>query len=113
MNDNRLCMRVADGQDVTGRFNYRGSFCIDQDGQDIRDFTKLGVKNPALGGYTNVVPVGYYDDGSDDVIARINLRTQYSEDLYRFNTRTGKARLLTFDSPGWVQKWILDRRAHV
>ncbi len=110
INDERLCMSVGDAQDATGQFNYRGTYCIDHDGQNIRDITKIGVRNAALGGYTQFDPVHFLDDGTPNVIAAINLRTRYSEDLYRFNTVTGKTELLTFDSPGWVEEWVVDQQ---
>lgn len=103
VNDDRLCLRVADGQDVTGRFTYRGFYCIDQDGKDIRDFNRMNGK------IVSISPVYLPEDGSVEFIASINLRTQYSVDLYRFNSVTGRTTHLTFDSPGEVSRWVLDR----
>ncbi len=103
VNDERLCLRVADGQDVTGRFTYRGFYCIDQDGKDIRDFNRMNGK------IVFISPVYLPEDDSVEFIASINLRTQYSVDLYRFNTITGRTTHLTFDSPGEVGRWVLDR----
>jgi len=39
----------------------------------------------------------------------MRLRSRDSADLYNFNTETGQTKLLTFDSPGNVAGWILDR----
>jgi acetyl esterase/lipase len=103
VNDDRLCLRVADGQDVTGRFTYRGFYCIDHDGKDIRDFNRMNGK------IVSINPVYLPEDGSPEFIASINLRTQYSVDLYRFNSITGRTTHLTFDSPGEVSRWVLDR----
>lgn len=103
VNDDRLCLRVADGQEVTGRFTYRGFYCIDHDGKDIRDFNRIGGK------VVFINPVYLPDDNSPEFIASINLRTQYSVDLYRFNSITGRTTHLTFDSPGEVSRWVLDR----
>jgi dipeptidyl aminopeptidase/acylaminoacyl peptidase len=103
VNDDRLCLRVADGQDVTGRFTYRGFFCIDHDGKDIRDFNRMNGK------VVFISPVYLPEDNSVEFIASINLRTQYSVDLYRFNSITGRTTHLTFDSPGEVRRWVLDR----
>jgi dipeptidyl aminopeptidase/acylaminoacyl peptidase len=103
VNDDRLCLRVADGQEVTGRFTYRGFFCIDHDGKDIRDFNRMNGK------VVSISPVYLPEDNSVEFIASINLRTQYSVDLYRFNSITGRTTHLTFDSPGEVSRWVLDR----
>src|SRR5687767_7735356 len=40
INNDRLCFRAADGQRVTGEFNYLGTYCVDHDGENIRNFTK-------------------------------------------------------------------------
>ncbi len=104
VNDDRLCLRVADGQEVTGRFRYRGFYCIDHDGKDIRDFNRMNGK------IVFIDPVYLPEDNSVEFIASINLRTRYSEDLYRFNSITGRTTHLTFDSPGEVGRWVLDRK---
>ena len=38
INDTRLCLRAADGQDVTGNFVFRGAACVDHDGKNQRNF---------------------------------------------------------------------------
>jgi acetyl esterase/lipase len=110
VNNMRLCLQAANGQDVSGEFNYLGTYCIDADGENIRNFTKLGITNPdaTIGGYRTIRPVRFLDNDAGEVIAAMSLRTRYSEDLYRFNTRTGRYDLLTEDSPGDVGRWILD-----
>jgi dipeptidyl aminopeptidase/acylaminoacyl peptidase len=111
VNNDRLCLQVADGQDVSGEFNYRGTYCIDADGGNIRNFTKLGVADPGstTGGYRIITPLAQVHDASGDIIVEMSIRSRYSSDVYRFNTRTGRYRLLTDDSPGDVQRWVLDR----
>lgn len=109
VNSERLCLRVADGQEVSGRQNYRGTYCVDQDGKDLRDFTKLGVRNPALGGYSNIRALALANDGSPDLFVAMPERTRDSLDVYRFNTKTGRSQILSFDSPGYVARWVLDR----
>ncbi len=111
VNNDRLCLQVANGQDVSGAFNYRGTYCIDQNGENIRDFTKLGVANPgdSRGGYRTIRRVGLIHDDTGNVLAAMTLRSQDSFDIYRFNTRTGRYVLLTEESPGDVIEWVLDR----
>lgn len=111
VNNDRLCLQVADGQNVTGEFNYRGTICIDHDGENIRNFTKLGVANPdsTQGGYRTITPLDLVHDSSGEIMAQMTLRSRDSFDVYRFNTLTGRYRLLTQDSPGDVRRWILDR----
>jgi acetyl esterase/lipase len=111
VNNDRLCLQVADGQDVSGEFNYRGTYCIDADGGNIRNFAKLGVADPGstTGGYRIITPLAQVHDASGEIIVEMSIRSRYSSDVYRFNTRTGRYRLLTDDSPGDVQRWVLDR----
>ena len=100
VNNDRLCMRVAESQDVSGAFNYRGTFCVDQDGQNLKDFTKLGAQMQL---------VGYPDDKSDAIIVEFSERSRDSLDAYRIDTKTGKYEILTRNSPGDVSSWIVDR----
>ena len=108
VNNDRLCMRVADGRQVTGQFNYRGTYCIDHDGENLRDFTKLGVRAPSIGGYTFISFLRRMTDGSPNLIVGGRFRTRDSLDLYRFDTSTGRYQLLTPDSPGRVVRWVMD-----
>jgi dipeptidyl aminopeptidase/acylaminoacyl peptidase len=45
----------------------------------------------------------------DEIIVVSNERSSESSDLYRLNTRTGKRTLLTFENPGHVARWVLDK----
>ena len=98
ISDTRLCLRAADGQDVSGNFNFRGAACVDHDGQNLRyfQFRQWAVHERAY-------------DGSPFVHVSTNERTRNSRDVYRMNTVTGRGELLTADSPGEVSAWVLDR----
>lgn len=101
VNNERLCFSVADGQDVTGRFNYRGSYCINQDGSGVRDFTRFALRGLTLLARTH--------DGSAKAYVGMAARTRDSQDVYLLDTETGRSELLTFDSPGRVSQWVVDR----
>ena len=110
VNNKRICMRVSDGQDVTGNFNYRGTFCINTDGTEFADFTRIDKKNSMDQGRTILFnPVRPVGGDSVEYIVAMPARSRASNDLYRFNTITGRYTLLTFNSPGDVQRWVLDR----
>jgi dipeptidyl aminopeptidase/acylaminoacyl peptidase len=109
VNSGRLCLEVADGQQVTGRPAYKGTYCVDRDGDQLRDFTRLGASSSSGGINRRITPVARVYDESGDMLMASNLRTADSLDVYRFNTRTGRYQLLTEDSPGNVQQWVLDR----
>jgi dipeptidyl aminopeptidase/acylaminoacyl peptidase len=111
INDDRLCFRAADGQDVSGTFNYLGTFCVDHDGDNIKNFTKIGAASgmDSVGGFTRIEFLSLAHDGSPDVFVQMWQRSRESADVYRFNTMTGRFQLLTVDSPGFVRRWVLDR----
>ena len=101
----RLCMRVIDGHVVSGNPVFKGTYCIDASGEDLRNFSDVG-QTARRGG---LVPVSSMLEESDDYIMGMRQRSARSIDLYRFNTRTGRFTLLTNESPGDVVKWVLDR----
>jgi dipeptidyl aminopeptidase/acylaminoacyl peptidase len=103
INNKRLCLRVADGQEVTGRVNYRGQYCVDADGTGLRDVTQVKGR-PA-----NINFLRGVSDDSDEAYVVMNERSRDSVDAFIFNTRNGQYKLLSFDSPGRVQSWVLDR----
>jgi dipeptidyl aminopeptidase/acylaminoacyl peptidase len=110
VNNKRICMRVADGQDVTGNFTYRGTFCINIDGTEFADFTRLDKRSTTDTGRVILFnPVRAVGGESNDYIISMAARSRTSNDLYRFNTLNGRFQLLTFNSPGDVTRWVLDR----
>lgn len=104
VSSNRLCLRVIDGKEVSGQPNFRGFYCIDANGEDLRNYTTIaGSERRSLN------PLAPVPEESDDYIVEMRLRSERSADVYRFNTRTGRYTLLTDQSPGDVTRWVLDR----
>jgi dipeptidyl aminopeptidase/acylaminoacyl peptidase len=87
-----------------------GLFAVDRDGSDARrlalPFGDGGaiVVRPRVTRYLSSLT-----DSSDDIVVASNERAFDSPDVYRLNTRTAKKTLLTFDNPGDVLQWMLDR----
>jgi dipeptidyl aminopeptidase/acylaminoacyl peptidase len=106
VNNQRLCLRVTDGQEVSGeapRFN--GLYCINADGSDLRNHSEVSIG----GARRTPGPVAFIAGDSDEFIMAMRGRSQRSQDLYRFNTVTARYTLLTDDNPGYVTQWVLDR----
>ena len=101
VNNQRLCFAVADGQDVTGNFNYRGSYCINEDGTKVREFSQFAQRGLTLLARTT--------DDSPKAYVSMNQRSRDSSDVYLLDTENGRSELLSFDSPGRVRGWVLDR----
>lgn len=112
VSNKRLCIRLGDAQQVTGQFTYRGTYCLDRDGDNVRDFSNIGVPDAnaadSFGGRRTIAPYRRLRGDTDEYIVEIRLRSIDSADVYRFNTRTGRYTLLSDDSPGNVRYWILD-----
>ncbi len=101
VNNSRLCMRVAETQDVSGAFNYRGTYCVDHDGQNLRDFTNFGAAFNRI--YS-------FDNESPEMIVAFGERSRDSADAFPIDTRNRKKELLTRDTPGDVSRWVFDHK---
>ena len=100
LSDDRITYAVGDSLEASGASYYRGRFIVDADGNrprrvdDSRGFTIVST----------------YTGKPDEIIVASLQRTRDSWDLYRYDTRGGRfTEMLTFDSPGFVQSWVLDR----
>jgi dipeptidyl aminopeptidase/acylaminoacyl peptidase len=118
INNSRIYLRTADLSEATGIPNFRGAYAIDVDGTSLRDMSnpldrtaERMTRADSVGGrgMAGFRILSRTFDGSPDVIAEMYGRTTDSADVYRYNTKTGKYTLLTFDSPGNVTRWVVDR----
>jgi dipeptidyl aminopeptidase/acylaminoacyl peptidase len=117
--NDRLYLRTADLSEATGSLYLKGAYAIDVDGSSLRDLSfplerlaeraarQSSVQVASLNLSFRVLSRTF--DGSGDVIAEIYGRSKSYADVYRYNTKTGKHTLLTFDSPGNVVNWVIDR----
>jgi dipeptidyl aminopeptidase/acylaminoacyl peptidase len=113
VNSQRLVFVSGNLQDPVGSISpwkSGGLFAVSRDGSDARRLAlPLGdgsavVVRPRITRFLSSL-----SDGSDDIIVASNERTFDSTDVYRLNTRSARKTLLTFDSPGDVLQWALDR----
>lgn len=87
-----------------------GLFAVDRDGSAARRLAlPMGDGGAILvrPRYTRLMAT--LADGSDDIIVASNERNFDASDVYRLNTRTARRQLLSFDNPGDVMYWALDR----
>ena len=101
VDNGRLIFRASNRQLETGVGRRGAMIAIDIDGQNSRNIGK-----DIRGGFDIL---GRTRDGSGELIVSMNLRDIASDDVYRYDTRTGRSKLLTFDSPGRVVGWALDQ----
>ena len=98
--NDRITVRTVDTlDDASGNIYLRGSFAINTDGSGQRD----------MGGF-EVLRESVEKPGS--VIVLAPGRTRWPE-VFRLDTRTGQRELLTFDNPGEVVGWVVDRKDEV
>lgn len=102
INNERLVLRLSDGRDVSGRASYRGQYAVNWDGSELRDLSKINGKS------LDVQVIQRSFDDSPDVIVEMNERTRDYVDVYKFNTKTARFKLLSFDSPGKTTGWVVD-----
>ncbi len=109
LSNNRLLLRVADLQEETGSFRYRGTYAVDMDGTNVRDLSRPTSYRTKTGTATIFRVLARTTDGSGEVIAEMNERNRAYTDVYRYDTVAGTYQLQTADTPGNVQRWLLDR----
>ena len=113
VNSTRLAFvtgNVFDAAGTVSPWRTGGLFAVDRDGSVARRLAlpmgdgRTLMMRPR---YTRVMAT--LPDGSDDIIVAANERDFDSSDVYRLNTRTARKTLLSYDNPGDVQLWALDR----
>src|SRR6185312_15321108 len=91
-----------------------GIVAINRDGSDSRLIAGLRARNTTGGivekgferpWFVNVIRV---IEGTNDVLVTARERSDHTLDVYRYDTVTGSKVLLSVDSPGNVQRWIVD-----
>ncbi len=97
----RLIFSASNRQLETGVRRRGAMIAIDFDGQNSRN-----IGQEIRGGFDILARTR---DGSGELIVSMNLRDIDSDDVYRYDTRTGRSKLLTFDSPGRVIDWVIDQ----
>jgi dipeptidyl aminopeptidase/acylaminoacyl peptidase len=104
----RLVYTLRDLQAGLGEQIGSGFYAIDADGKNSVELSPLtGGSDTGSGinrSYTFVAGVG---PTSDDIYATRLGRSIESTDLYKLNSRTKKAELLTEDTPGKVVEWVV------
>ncbi len=103
VNNSRLMLSYGETKKVLTENNIRSAAAVDSDGENVRDLYRV-----------NGEPVGIrflrrIDDESGDAIVEMNLRRREAFDVYRLNTKTGRADLLTETAPEETGAWLVDK----
>ncbi len=113
VNSQRLVFVSGNVFDPVGNANFwrtGGLFAVDRDGTGAKRLAlAYGDGSAAMARPRFTKFEAALADGSDDVIVTSNERSFDSSDVYRLNTRSARKTLLSFDNPGDVVQWALDR----
>ncbi len=109
ISNNRLLFSLIDTKAGLGEQIGSGMFAIDADGKNVKELAPLSpASDRGYGIYRGYSFAGVVGPDSDEIFANGNQRSIRSADLYKLNTRTGKAQLLTPNTPGNVAAWLQD-----
>jgi dipeptidyl aminopeptidase/acylaminoacyl peptidase len=109
ISNDRLYLRAGDIQAESGSVYLRAAAAVDADGTNVRDLMRPTSRGVKVGTATQFDILRRAHDGSGDAIVQMNERASDQVDVYRYNTRNGEHKLLTFDNPGNVISWVVDR----
>lgn len=103
-----LMFRVSNGQDATGRFNYKGTYYYDLDDRQVQELESTDGDRKNNIHITSILS----QEGGDSPVAVVTMhgRSKEFEDVYSFNFKTRRSKLLTFESPGRTVGWVVDTK---
>lgn len=107
--NDRIVFSTADRQGFDSRGD-GGLYAVNIDGSGARELSKPIRARAADGTFAIriVSPIGRVKGSPDEIYVSSNERSSDSQDIFKVNTRTGRKSVVTFDSPGNVQRWVLD-----
>lgn len=112
--NDRLVFSLGQRNTPTGvdRLDGGGLFMISRDGKETRVLSPT-LREAVAGGaavYRGLSYLRRAPGSQEEILAAARERSIYSVDVYRVNVVTGRKELLTPDTPGRVQRWVLDRK---
>ncbi len=108
VSNTRLVYTLRDLQAGLGEQIGSGFYAIDADGKNSVELSPLTGGTATSSGVSRAYTfVGAVGPDSEDIYATREGRSSESRDLYKLNTRTKKAELITQDSPGKVLEWVV------
>lgn len=113
VNNDRLVYSLGNINEPSGsrKKHVGGLFAVDRDGKNARvleptldSLRSSGQLVPRLSSF-----LARTKEPSDEIVALSNDRNAKNPDVYRLNTKTGRKTLLTWENPGRVADWVLDK----
>jgi dipeptidyl aminopeptidase/acylaminoacyl peptidase len=115
VNDERLVFTAIDLQSGLGEQRGGGLFAANRDGSYFRILapTLQAEINNRQFVYRYTQLLSRLPDGGDDILVISNETNALYPDVYRMNTMTGRKTLKSFDKPGNIVSWVVDRKGVV
>ena len=115
VNDERLVFTAVDLQSGLGEQRGGGLFAANRDGSYFRILapTVQSQINSRQFVYRYTQLLSLLHDGSDDILVISNEKSAKYPDVYRVNTQTGRKTLKSFEKPGNITNWVVDRKGAV
>ena len=107
--NDRLLFTSGDMLQLAANAGDGGLFAVDKDGRNARILIQPITATPGQYVIRQTRFEGRIKDNKEEVIVAANDRSADSVDLYKMNIFTGRKSLISFDSPGKVNDWVLDR----
>ena len=109
LTNDRIVFATGDAQGFDFRGN-GGVYAVNTDGGGGKELNKPSRSRAADGQRVlrTFEPLGRVKGSKDEIYVSTNERSIDTTDIYVLNTTTGRKTLLTFDSPGNVQRWVFD-----
>jgi dipeptidyl aminopeptidase/acylaminoacyl peptidase len=86
-----------------------GLFAVDRDGSNMRTLVEPFRRGDGRSVARVTTVLGRIKGSAEEVLVSANDRSADTQDVYRMNVRNGRKTLISFDSPGLVQRWVLDK----
>jgi dipeptidyl aminopeptidase/acylaminoacyl peptidase len=107
--NDRLLFVTGDREQFTRNAGDGGLFAVDKDGKNAKILVQPITATPGQAVLRQTSYAGRVKDSKDEVLVTANDRDAGTSDIYRMNIFTGRKTLVSFDSPGKVADWTLDR----
>ncbi len=107
--NDRILFRTGNLAEIGRPRGDGGLFAVDRDGRNSKVLVSPIAERPGQSVFRTTSVIGRIKDNREEVLVSANDRDAESQDIYRMNIFTGRKSLLTFDSPGNVNDWVLDR----
>lgn len=108
VSNQRLVFTTGDEQQFAANAGDGGLFAVDRDGRNSKVLVEPLTARPGQSVLRLTSYLRRIKGSDEEILVEANDRDVDSLDIYRMNMFTGRKSLVSFDSPGFVRRWLLD-----